>query len=85
MTSSTANSSGVGPFDTRFQTGAGVLSAVLFLVAIFIGWTGYQDGELLVVGTEMNIVTGIAGLMIVGFFAVVSLVAALYMEPGFDH
>ncbi|SEH14206.1 hypothetical protein SAMN04487967_1494 [Natronorubrum sediminis] len=83
VTSSTANSSGVGPFDTRFQTGAAVLSGVFFLVALAIGWLGYDGAELL--GTELNVVSGAAGLMVLSFFGVISLVVATYMEPGFDH
>ncbi|SIR89668.1 hypothetical protein [Natronorubrum thiooxidans] len=85
MTNSTANSNGIGPFESRFQTGAAVLSAVCFLVAIFLGWTGYQESTLILVGTELNIVSGMAGLMLAGFFGVVALIAAFYMEPGFDH
>ena len=83
MTSSTANSSGVGPFDSMFQTGAAVVSAVLFLVAVALGWAGFQGMTL--GGTEMNVVNGAAGLMLTAFFGVIALVVAFYMEPGFDH
>lgn len=85
MTSSTATSSGVGPFDSLFQTGAAAVSAICFLAAALIGWTGYQKSTLMFVGTELNAVSGAAGLMLAGFIGIVALVAALYMEPGFDH
>ncbi|ELY42621.1 hypothetical protein [Natronorubrum sulfidifaciens] len=83
MTNSTATSSGVGPFETRFQTGAAVLSALSFLAAVAVGWMGYQEATLL--GTELNIISGSAGLMLAGFLGTVALVVAFYMEPGFDH
>ena len=83
MTSSTANSSGVGPFDTMFQTGAAAVSGILFLVALAFGWTGYQGMNLLSI--EMNILKGAVGMLLIGFFATIALVMAFYMEPGFDH
>ncbi|WP_339103603.1 hypothetical protein [Haloterrigena salinisoli] len=85
MTSSTANSSGVGPFDGGFQIGAAIVSAVLFLVAIVFAWTGFQGMQLFVVGTEMNIVTGAVGFMLTMFFAIGALIVALFMDSGFDH
>ncbi|QFU83709.1 hypothetical protein [Natronorubrum aibiense] len=83
MTSSTANSSGVGPFETPFQTGAAVLSVVSFLIAVYIGWMGFQESTL--AGTELNVVSGAAGLMLAGFVGTVALVVAFFMEPGFDN
>lgn len=85
VTNSAANSSGVGPFNTRFQIGAAVVSVLSYLIAILIGWTGYQSSELLIVGTELNVVSGAAGLMFAAFVGTVALVAAFYMEPGLDH
>ncbi|WP_049889548.1 hypothetical protein [Natronolimnohabitans innermongolicus] len=83
MTNSTANSSGVGPFETRFQTGAAAVAALSALVALVFFWTGYQNVEL--VGTEMTLLSGSAGGMFAALVATVALVMALYMEPGFDH
>ncbi|ADB60773.1 hypothetical protein Htur_1888 [Haloterrigena turkmenica DSM 5511] len=85
MTSSTANSSGVGPFDGGFQVGAAVVSAVLFLVAIVFAWTGFQGMQLFVVGTQMDIITGAVGFMLTMFFAIGALIVALFMDSGFDH
>ncbi|QSW98898.1 hypothetical protein [Haloterrigena alkaliphila] len=85
MTNSTASSSGVGPFDSLFQTGAAVVSAILFLAAIFVGWTGYSGGFIPVTGTELSVVSGAVGLMLLSFFGLVALVAAFFMESGFDH
>lgn len=76
---------GVGPFDTRFQLGAGIVSGLSFLLAVVFGFTGYQGGSLLGVGPELNLIDGTAGLMLLAFLGVVALVAAIYMEPGFDH
>lgn len=83
VTSSTTTG-GVGPFETPFQIGAAALSAILVVVAVVLGWTGYQGGELVLVGTELNMIGAVAGVMIAGVFAAISLVAALYMESGFD-
>ena len=85
MTSSTAssNSSGVGPFDSMFQTGAAAVSAILFLLAIALGVMGYQGMSLL--STQLNVLTGAVGLMLAAFFGLIALVVAFYMEPGFDH
>ncbi|RKD94623.1 hypothetical protein [Halopiger aswanensis] len=85
MTSATTSSADSGLFDTPFSIGAAVVALLCFLVGIFMAWTGYQGGTLPVAGTELNIVTGMAGLMITAFFGVVALFAAIYMEPGFDH
>ncbi|QRV15153.1 hypothetical protein [Haloterrigena salifodinae] len=85
MTSSTANSSGIGPFDGLFQTGAAIVSVLLFLVAVVFAWTGFQRMTLFVVGTEMNIVTGAVGFMLTMFFAIGALIVALFMDSGFDH
>ncbi|ELY41134.1 hypothetical protein [Natronorubrum tibetense] len=84
-TESTGESGGIGPFNTRFQIGAAVVSGVLFLLALAFGWAGYEETSLLAVGPELNIISGAAGLMLVGFFGVVALVMAVYMEPGLDH
>lgn len=72
-------------FETPFSTGATVFAAISFVVAILFGWTGIQNSELLIVGTELNIVSGMAGLVLLGSASVTLLVAAIYMEPGFDH
>lgn len=85
MTSATASSTDSGLFDTPFSIGATVVAVLCFLVGIFIAWTGYQGGTLPVAGTQLNIVNGMAGLMITAFFGLIALFAALYMEPGFDH
>ncbi|GAB3669665.1 hypothetical protein [Halopiger thermotolerans] len=85
MTNTTASSADTGLFDTPFSIGAAVVSALCFLIGIYMAWTGFQGGTLPVVGTEMGIVTGMAGLMITAFFGLVALVAAIYMEPGFDY
>ncbi|WP_436345502.1 hypothetical protein [Natronorubrum sp. FCH18a] len=84
-TDSTGDSSGIGPFETRFQIGAAVVSAIGFLVAVLFGWTGYQGSTLPVAGTELSIVSGAVGFMLLSFFSVVALVAAIYMDPGLDH
>ncbi|MFP8954713.1 hypothetical protein ACLI4Z_17375 [Natrialbaceae archaeon A-arb3/5] len=83
MTSATANGSGL--FDTKFSIASMAVAVISVLVAVLLGWTGYQGNELMVVGTEMDLVTGMAGFMLAMFLAVVTFVAALYMEPGFDH
>ena len=85
MTNATASSTDSGLFDTPFSIGATIVGAILLLLGLLIAWTGYQGNELLVVGTELDIVTGAAGLMLAWFFGVVALFAGLYMEPGFDH
>lgn len=85
VANSAADSSGVGPFNSRFQIGAAVVSGLSFLFALVFAWTGYQEMALLAVGPELNIVAGMAGLMLAGFVGVVALVAAFYMEPGFDQ
>ncbi|WP_121741432.1 hypothetical protein [Natronorubrum halophilum] len=81
---STSNAGGIGPFNTRFQIGAAVVSALSFLVAVMFGWTGYQGSALFTVGPELSIVSGAAGLMMFAFLGVILLVAATYMKPGFD-
>lgn len=85
MTNATASSADSGLFDSTFSIGAVAISAILFLFGLLVAWTGFQESELLVIGTELNIVNGMAGLMLTWFFAVGALFAALYMEPGFDH
>ena len=85
MTNPTATSGGVGPFETPFQTGAAAVSAISFLLGLLFIWTGYQESELLVVGTELNIINGAAGFMLLGFLGVVALVAAFYMELGLSR
>ncbi|MCW8172675.1 MULTISPECIES: hypothetical protein [Natrialba] len=85
MTSTSTNASEVGLFETRFSIAAAALSGLSVLVAVVFAWTGYQGEELLLVGTEMNIVNGLSGFMISMFVAFIALVAAAYMEPGFDH
>ncbi|MXV61653.1 hypothetical protein GS429_06160 [Natronorubrum sp. JWXQ-INN-674] len=82
---STADASGVGRLETRFQIGAAVVAGISALLALVFGWFGYQGADLLGFGPELNIVSGMAGLMFLAFAAVVAAVAALYMEPGFDH
>ncbi|MEY7849404.1 hypothetical protein AB7C87_09435 [Natrarchaeobius sp. A-rgal3] len=85
MTSTSTNTGETGLFETRFSIAAAALAGLCVLVAILFAWTGYQGEELLLVGTEMNIVNGMSGFMTAMFVAVVALVAAVYMEPGFDH
>lgn len=85
MTNATASSTDSGLFDSTFSIGAVAISAILFLFGILLAWTGFQGSELLVVGTELGIIKGAAGLMLTWFFAVVALFAGLYMEPGFDN
>ena len=85
VTESTGESDGIGPFHTRFQIGAAVASGVLFLLALAFGWAGYEETDLLLVGPELNIISGVAGLMLIAFFGLVALVMAVYMEPGLDH
>ncbi|RQG86146.1 hypothetical protein EA462_16880 [Natrarchaeobius halalkaliphilus] len=86
MTSTATNSSeNTGLLKTRFSIGAAGLAAISVLVALLFAWTGYRGDELLIVGTEMDVVTGMAGAMMALFIAVVALIAAAYMEPGFDH
>lgn len=84
-TGSAAHSSGVGPFDGPFQIGAAAVSALFFLVALLFAWTGFQGSILPLVGMELSIVSGAAGLMMFAFFSVIAFVIAVYMEPGFDH
>ncbi|NGM68994.1 hypothetical protein G6M89_08205 [Natronolimnobius sp. AArcel1] len=85
MTNATAESSESGLFDSTFSIGAFAVAGVFLLVGLFLAWTGYQDNQLLVVGTEMNIVSGMAGLMATWFAGIIALVIAIYMEPGFDQ
>ena len=85
MTNETAASTDSGLFDTPFSIVSTAVGAVLLLLGLIIAWTGYQGSELLVVGTELDIVTGAAGFMLAWFFGVVALFAGLYMESGFDH
>ena len=85
VSSSAAESSGVGPFNSRFQIGSAIVSGLSFLFVLVFAWMGYQEMALLAVGPELNIVSGMAGLMLAGFVGVVALVAAFYMEPGFDQ
>ncbi|ELY73305.1 hypothetical protein CYV19_15615 [Natronobacterium gregoryi SP2] len=85
VTNATASSSDAELFDTRFSMGAAALAAISFLLAIVVGWTGYQGSELVVVGMDLDVVSGLAGFMLLFLVSVTSLVAAVYMEPGFDH
>ncbi|WP_049924783.1 hypothetical protein [Halopiger djelfimassiliensis] len=85
MTNTGTRSRDTGLFQTPFSIGAAVVSAVSFIVAALVGWTGYQGSELMVVGTELDIITGAVGFMFAAFIGVVALVAAVYMEPGFDY
>ncbi|SDQ86135.1 hypothetical protein [Natronobacterium texcoconense] len=87
MTNATANSNenDTDLFDTRFSIGAAVVSAISFVLALLFIWTGFQEAELLIVGTELTLVSGLAGMMLLLLVSVTSLFAALYMEPGFDH
>ncbi|ELY78069.1 hypothetical protein C488_05708 [Natrinema pellirubrum DSM 15624] len=90
MTSSTASTGGL--FDTPFSIGATVLAAVAALVGVLFAWTGYAaagtdeaTAALPLLGFELNILTGFVGLLFAFGIALVALVAALYMEPGFGE
>ncbi|WP_247000658.1 hypothetical protein [Halosolutus gelatinilyticus] len=85
MTGSTASSSGLGLFDTPFNTGATLLSAVAFLMVIVFLVSGYQGMALLFVGPELTLLTGLVGATMSLGVAAVSLVAAVYMESGFGE
>ncbi|ELY47614.1 hypothetical protein [Natronorubrum sulfidifaciens] len=80
-----ADAGGIGPFNTPFQIGSAVVAGLSFLIAVVFLWTGYQESELLLVGPELDIISGTAGLMLAAFVGTVALIAAVYMEPGFDH
>jgi len=80
-----SDSSGVGPFDTRFQTGAAVVSGISILLGLLFFWFGYDESSLLGVGPELNIISGVVGFMLFAFFGIVALVMAVYMEPGLDQ
>ncbi len=85
MTSSTANTSDRGLFDTRFSIGAAAVAAIATLLGVVFGWTGYNDGALPVIGLDLNILTGVIGLLFGLGIALVAVVAAIYMEPGLDQ
>ncbi|RQG90470.1 hypothetical protein [Natrarchaeobius chitinivorans] len=85
MTSTASNQADSGLLDSRFSIGAAALAGISVLVALVFAWTGYQGEQLFVVGTEMNLINGMAGFMLAIFLAIVALIAAVYMEPGFDH
>ncbi|OVE83264.1 hypothetical protein [Natronolimnobius baerhuensis] len=85
MTNATADSNEGGLFDSTFSIGAVAVAVVFVLIGLLMAWTGYQDDELLLVGTEMSIISGMAGLMVTWFAGLVAFVIAVYMEPGFDQ
>lgn len=83
VTNSTAGTDGLDLFGTRFSIGATAVSALLFLLGIALGVMGFQQMSIPLAG-ELSIVTGAVGLLFGLFFGLVALVAAAYMEPGFD-
>ncbi|SEQ06312.1 hypothetical protein SAMN04489841_1196 [Natrinema salaciae] len=85
MTSSTASTGDRGLLETRFSMGAAAVAAVAGLLALAFGWLGYTDGVLPVIGFQLDILTGIVGLLFGFAIAMVAAVAAVYMEPGFDE
>ncbi|WP_049904577.1 hypothetical protein [Natrialba asiatica] len=87
MTDTTTSSGSREPglFETPFSIGATVLSALSALVAVLFFWTGFQGSTLPVVGLELSILTGTVGSLFALLVAVVALVAAFYMELGFDY
>lgn len=84
MTGSTANSSGLGLFETPFSIGATAISAIGFLASIVFAVMGYQKATIPLAG-ELSILTGMVGLLFGLLIGIVAFVAAAYMEPGFDH
>jgi hypothetical protein len=85
MTGSTADSGGLGLFDTTFSTGATVVSLLSLLIGIGFMVMGQQSMVLPVFDVELSIITGLVGLSFGAFIAVVAFVAAVYMRPGFDE
>ncbi|WP_254532489.1 hypothetical protein [Natrinema gelatinilyticum] len=85
MTSSTTNTSDRGLFETNFSIGAVAVAAVAALLAVFFAWLGYTDGIVPVIGYQMNILTGMVGMLFGAGIALVAFVIAAYMEPGFDE
>ncbi|EMA28066.1 hypothetical protein [Halobiforma nitratireducens] len=85
MTDTATKAPETGLFETKFSIGAAAVGVVFLLFGLVLGWTGYQGDELLFVGVEMNVVSGMAGLLLTWFFGVVALLVAAYMEPGFDR
>jgi hypothetical protein len=84
MTGSTASTGDRGLLETRFSVGATAIAVVAALLGIAFAWTGYNDGSLPVAG-ELSILTGVVGLLFGFGIAIVAIVAAVYMEPGFDE
>ncbi|WP_254767895.1 hypothetical protein [Salinilacihabitans rarus] len=82
-----ATERGVGPFESTFNLSAAVVGALAILLGVVAGWTGYQGGELLVVGRELTILEGAVALTFGAGVGVLALWIAFYMEPGFgdDH
>ena len=85
MTSSTTSTGERGLLETRFSIGAAAIAAVAAVLAVVFAWTGYTDGVLPMIGYQLNILTGMIGLLFGFAIAIVALVAAVYMEPGFDE
>lgn len=85
MTSSTTSTSDRGLLETRFSMGAAALAAIAALTGLFFGWTGYNGGVLPILGTDLNILTGMIGLLFGVGIAIVAFVAAIYMRPGLDE
>ncbi|WP_408958614.1 hypothetical protein [Natrinema sp. 74] len=85
MTSSTTSTSNRGLLETRFSIGATALAVVAVLLAVAFAWLGYTDGVLPVVGYQLNILTGMIGMLFGWGIALVAFVAATYMEPGFGE
>nr|WP_254764078.1 hypothetical protein [Natrinema marinum] len=82
MTSSTTSTSDRGLLETRFSMGATAVAGVAVLLALAFGWLGYTDGVLPVLGYQMNILSGMVGMLFLAGVALVAFVAASYMEPG---
>ncbi|WP_049912352.1 hypothetical protein [Natrialba hulunbeirensis] len=91
MTEATNTPREPGLQKTPFSIGATVVAAIAALIGLVLLWTGYQaasaeePAELMIIGTELDLVTATAGGMFVLFIALVAFVAAFYMEPGFDQ
>ncbi|WP_152031241.1 hypothetical protein [Natrarchaeobaculum aegyptiacum] len=85
MTTSETTSDGLSLFDSPFNIASTIVGVIALVAAPVFLWTGYQDSTLPVVGTELNILNGSIGFMLLALVAVTAFVMAAFMESGFGR
>ncbi|ARS88394.1 hypothetical protein B1756_00580 [Natrarchaeobaculum aegyptiacum] len=85
VTTSETTSDGLSLFDSPFNIASTIVGVIALVAAPVFLWTGYQDSTLPVVGTELNILNGSIGFMLLALVAVTAFVMAAFMESGFGR